>query len=323
MPEVGLFLIPEPATPVDTIIGWAKRADEQGFDSVWLGDHLIDYKGGDPVAEGPPDSFTTMTAIAAVTTRIKLAWGTLNPSFRNPAVLAKMLATLDQISHGRVICSFGAGWLKPEYEQYDVPFIEDHDERIAHEREVIELVKQLWTHPGPERVTYEGRWVRAKELGFNPAPYQKPHPPIWVGGDSPATLALAQELGDGWIPLSRGELDTLRELRADPAWPSRPFTVARVTRIIVGDSFDAVRHEVEAAYEVYKKTATLEAPPTFEDFASRHAVGSVDDVLAKLAEYEEVGVTHHLAMFDDEDQQERCARLVLPRLHEVAAVASA
>src|SRR5919201_571848 len=146
MARIGVYINPEPQTPVAQILDQARTADRQGFDSVWLGDHLIDYRGR-VVPEGPPDSFTLMTAIGAVTTRIRLAWGMLNPSFRNPAVLAKMLATLDQVTSGRVICSLGAGWLKPEYEAYDVPFLDDHAERIAHEREVVQLLKELWTHP--------------------------------------------------------------------------------------------------------------------------------------------------------------------------------
>ena len=97
MTKVGLFLNPVPTTPIDEIVRAAQRGDEQGFDSVWLGDHLIDYRGRLSDA-GPPDSFTMMVAIGAVTTRIRLAWGMLNPSFRNPAVLAKMLATLDQLT---------------------------------------------------------------------------------------------------------------------------------------------------------------------------------------------------------------------------------
>src|SRR5262249_25091310 len=179
----------------------ARTADRQGFASVWLGDHLIDYRGEPFVADGPLEAFTLMTAIGAVTSRVRLAWGMLNPSFRNPAVLAKMLATLDHITEGRVICSLGAGWLRPEYVAYDVPFIEDHDERIAHEREVVELLKLLWTQPAPEPVTYEGEYVRVRDLQFNPAPHQRPHPPIWIGGDSETTVQLALDLGDRRLPL--------------------------------------------------------------------------------------------------------------------------
>src|SRR5919201_3511430 len=189
MARIGVYINPEPTVPVAAILDQAQTADRQGFDSVWLGDHLIDYRDR-VVPDGPPDSFTLMAAIGATTERIRLAWGMLNPSFRNPALLAKMLATLDQITEGRVICSLGAGWLQPEYQAYDIPFIADHDERIAHEREVVELLKRLWTRPAPERVTFEGKYVRVRELAFNPSPWQKPHPPIWVGGDSAATLAL-------------------------------------------------------------------------------------------------------------------------------------
>jgi alkanesulfonate monooxygenase SsuD/methylene tetrahydromethanopterin reductase-like flavin-dependent oxidoreductase (luciferase family) len=314
MAQVGLFVNPPADTSCDAVIEQARVAEQQGFDSVWLGDHLIDYKGGTPVSEGPPDSFTLMTAIGAVTSRIRLAWGMLNPSFRNPAHLAKMLATLDQITHGRVICAFGAGWLKPEYEAYDIPFIEDHDERIAHEREVIQLAKALWTQPAPEQVTFEGTYVRAHELAFNPAPWQRPHPPIWVGGDSEATVALATELADGWVPLSRAEPEIVQELQATPGWPDRPFTVVRLTRMLVGETLDAVRGEAEEAYEVVRSTATLKAPPTFEDFLAREVIGSPEDCVRRVAELEDAGIGYHLVSFENDDQQERAARLLLPRL---------
>lgn len=314
MAQVGLFINPPAHMGCDEIIEQALVAERQGYDSVWLGDHLIDYKGGAGVAEGPPDSFTLMTAIGARTSRIRLGWGTLNPSFRNPAHLAKMIATLDQITHGRVICSFGAGWLKAEYEAYDIPFIEDHDERIAHEREVIQLLKELWTRPAPERVTFEGRYVRARDLAFNPAPWQKPHPPILVGGDSDPTVGLATELADGWVPLSRAEPEILQELKAGPGWPERPFTVVRLTRMIVGETSDSVRGEAEEAYEVVKNTATLKAPPSFDEFLAREVIGSPEDCLRRIAELEHAGIGYHLVSFEDDDQQERAARLLLPRL---------
>jgi alkanesulfonate monooxygenase SsuD/methylene tetrahydromethanopterin reductase-like flavin-dependent oxidoreductase (luciferase family) len=272
--RVGLYINPPAATSADDILAQAQTGDRQGFDSVWLGDHLFDYRGEPYVSEGPVDSFTIMTAIGATTTRIRLAWGMLNPSFRNPAVLAKMLATLDQITHGRIICTLGAGWLKPEYEAYGIPFIDDHAERIAHEREVAQLLKQLWTRPAPDRVSFEGKYVQTRELPFNPAPYQKPHPPIWIGGDSEPTMVLVKELGNGWVPLLRGEPDIVRELRAAPDWPARPMTVVRLSRIIVGETRDEILSEAKEAYEVVRNTATLQPPPTFEEFLAREVIGS-------------------------------------------------
>ena len=313
MAQVGVFINPEPSTPASAILEQARAADRQGFASVWLGDHLIDYRGRH-VAEGPFESFTLMTAIGAQTKRIRLAWGMLNPSFRNPALLAKMLATLDWITEGRVICSLGAGWLKPEYVAYDVPFVEDHDERIAHEREVALLLKELWTHPAPDSVTVEGEYVRVRELQFNPAPYQRPHPPIWIGGDSEPTLALAQEVGDGWVPLMRGQPDIVRELRADPSWPTRPFTVVRLTRLLVAETMDAVLPEAEEAYELVRNTATLKPPPSFEEFLASEVIGSPEECLQRLDEMAQAGIDYHLVTFENQGQQERAARLLLPRL---------
>jgi alkanesulfonate monooxygenase SsuD/methylene tetrahydromethanopterin reductase-like flavin-dependent oxidoreductase (luciferase family) len=210
---------------VDAVLREARLADDLGFDSVWTGDHLLGIRG-EPAADRPLESWTLMTAIGAITQRVRIAFAMLNPSFRNPAVLAKMLATLDQITHGRVICTLGAGWFQDEYTAYDVPFLEDHDERIAHEREVAQLLVQLWTHPAPQRTTFEGRFVRVRDLAFNPAPVQQPHPPIWIGGNSPTTQALVKELASGWVLLSAGDVkDTIAQARAAADWPAREIEI--------------------------------------------------------------------------------------------------
>jgi alkanesulfonate monooxygenase SsuD/methylene tetrahydromethanopterin reductase-like flavin-dependent oxidoreductase (luciferase family) len=210
----------------DAVLQEARAADELGYDSVWTGDHLLGIRG-EPRPDAPLETWTLMTAIGAVTKNVRIAFAMLNPSFRNPALLAKMLSTLDQITHGRVIASLGAGWFQDEYAAYNVPFIEDHDERIAHEREVALLLKELWTHPAPERTTFEGRYIRVKDLQFNPKPLQQPHPPIWIGGNSPSTQALVKEVADGWALLSAGNVsDTIAGARAAADWPSRPIEIA-------------------------------------------------------------------------------------------------
>ena len=209
----------------DAVLDEARQADAQGFDSVWTGDHLLGIRG-DPVPDGPLETWTLMTAIGAVTERVRIGFAMLNPSFRNPALLAKMLATLDQITHGRVICPLGAGWFEGEYTAYDVPFIADHDARIAHEREVALLLKELWTHPAPELTTFHGQYVNAHDLPFNPRPFQQPHPPIWIGGNSLATQALVKEFADGWVLLSAGDIrPVLEEARSASDWPTRPVEI--------------------------------------------------------------------------------------------------
>jgi alkanesulfonate monooxygenase SsuD/methylene tetrahydromethanopterin reductase-like flavin-dependent oxidoreductase (luciferase family) len=313
MAKLGLYINPAADTPALSIVEQARVGERQGFDSVWLGDHLIDYRGEPYVPEGPPDSFTLMTAIGAVTSRIRLGWGTLNPSFRNPALLAKMVATLDQLTRGRVICSLGAGWLQAEYDAYGIPFIADHDERIAQEREVAMLLKLLWTTPAPEPVTFEGDFVRVRDLAFNPAPYQKPHPPILIGGDSELTLSLAKELGDGWVSLTRGQLDVVRELRAAPDWPSRPMTVARLSHVLVADTRDAVIPDAKRAHATIAGTY-LDPPGGFEEFLAREPIGTPDECLEKLAAYDAAGIDTHLATFETDEQQARVGQLLLPLL---------
>ncbi len=132
----GVRLTEQP--DVDRMIRQARLADEQGYDSVWLNDHLMPPAPGAPPPGGLPpfDAWTTMTAIGALTRHVRLCWSMLNPFFRQPALLAKMVATLDQITHGRAVLSLGAGWFKLECDAYDLPFLDDHAARIAHEREI-------------------------------------------------------------------------------------------------------------------------------------------------------------------------------------------
>jgi len=306
--KLGLLLHPERG--VEAVLAEARAADEQGFDSVWLFDHLMEFRG-QPGPDGPLDSFTLMTAVGAITSRTRLAWAMLNLSFRHPAVLAKMLATLDQITHGRVICSAGAGWFEEEYRAYDLPFVEDHDERIAAAAEALRLMRELWTHPAPERVSFEGRYVKVKDLAFSPAPCQQPHPPIWFGGDSEATQRVVKDLADGWVML-RTSPDAVATALASPDWPARPMTLVRNSRVVVG----ATRDEALATVErMVKEQAGAQAMPrSVEEFLDRFVAGSADECLAQLSEIEATGINYLRLAFEDAEQQARVAREVLPRL---------
>jgi alkanesulfonate monooxygenase SsuD/methylene tetrahydromethanopterin reductase-like flavin-dependent oxidoreductase (luciferase family) len=303
--KIGMLLHPERG--VDAVLEEARAADEQGFDSVWLFDHLMDIRGSQG-PEGPLDSFILMTAIGAITRRTRLAWAMLNPSFDYPSVLAKRLATLDHITRGRVICSLGAGWFKEEYQAYNIPLLEDHDERIAQEREVILLLKQLWTHPAPEKVTFEGTYVRCDELQFNPAPYQQPHPPIWVGGDSPATLALVKEQADGWVMLSSGNPETLGRVLGEPDWPTRPMTLVRNVWIFAAESESTAIAQATQAFNTGAVRGTL------DDFLRNNVIGTPQQCLARMREIEAWGINYIRAAFASVDQQADAARMVLPLL---------
>ncbi len=299
----------------DAVLREARRADEQGFDSVWLFDHLLGFRGSH-VPHEPLDSFTLMTAVGAVTTRVRLAWAMLNPSFRNPAVLAKMLATLDVITHGRVICSLGAGWFEEEYRAYDLQFLDDHADRIRHEREVALLLKELWTHPAPERVTFDGEYVRVRDLAFNPQPIQQPHPPLWIGGDSDDTLALVKEVADGWVMLRSGSPETLSGVLSSPDWPTRPMTVARTAQVYIGSSHAAALDEAQQAVAAGQSGQAR----TVEDVVKIAVIGTPEECLQRFEEMASWGINYLRLGFWSEAQQDLFARRALPEVLEREAL---
>jgi alkanesulfonate monooxygenase SsuD/methylene tetrahydromethanopterin reductase-like flavin-dependent oxidoreductase (luciferase family) len=290
--KFGLLLHQERGA--DSVIAEARLADDQGFDSVWLFDHLMSIRpNGDHRPDEPLETFTLLTAVGAVTQRVRLAFAMLNLSFRHPPVLAKMLATLDQITHGRVICSIGAGWFEEECAAYDIPFVADHDERIAREREIALLFKALWTHPAPERTTFRGQYVNVVDLPFNPAPFQQPHPPIWIGGDSTPTLDLAKEVGDGWVTLRAATRENLQAVRAAPDWPRRDFTIVRNAAVLVGDTASEVPNAI---------------------------FGTPEQVASQIREIGTWGVNYLRLAFDTPQRQTVFATRVLPLLDQAATL---
>jgi alkanesulfonate monooxygenase SsuD/methylene tetrahydromethanopterin reductase-like flavin-dependent oxidoreductase (luciferase family) len=309
MVKLGVLLHPERG--VDAVFEEARQSDQQGFDSIWLGDHIIGH--GYTGSDGPLDSLTLMTALGAVTTQTRLAWSILNPNFRYPAMLAKVLATLDQITKGRVICSLGSGSVPSEHKAYNIPVVEEHDARVEHSREVVQLLKELWTHPAPEKVTFRGQYVQTDDLAFAPEPYQKPHPPIWLGGESEATIKNVIDLADGWIMLTRGSADRLSQVLARSDWPKRPMTIVRVIRMFVAEDGDTAVAEAKASFE-HDPVGKGGAAATLDEFIQREIVGTPDDCLRRIAELEAAGTNYLRINFDTLQQQERAARLVLPRL---------
>ena len=174
----------------------ALKADELGFHSIWTSDHLMHPF---PVSGKPEfychEAWTTLSALGALTKRVKLGFSVLVPAFRRPSVIAKMATTLDILSNGRLILCIGAGWFKKEYDAYDIPW-EEHDFRIEREREAALVIKALFTQTS---ASFDGKYYRLREAVMEPKPVQKPHPPIWIGGDLFKTVNLAAKLADGWF----------------------------------------------------------------------------------------------------------------------------
>jgi len=174
----------------------ALKADELEFHSIWMSDHLMHpFQVGELPMYYCHEAWTVMTALAALTKKVRLGFSMLIPGFRYPSVLAKMAASLDEISNGRLVMGVGAGWFKQEYDAYGIPW-QEHDKLIEMEREAVLVMKALWTQPV---ANFTGRYYHVKEAVMEPKTVQKPHPPVWIGGDSPKTMELAGQLGDGWF----------------------------------------------------------------------------------------------------------------------------
>lgn len=311
--KIGVTLGADPLAPASALIAQAQAAERQGFDSVWLADHLVPYWGQvEPTPHAPYEAVTMMTAIGALTSRIRLGWATLNPSFRRAPVLAKALATLDVITSGRVICTLGAGWLQEDFDAYGLTYRE-HDERVAQVREVAELFKELWTNPAPGRVTYQGRYVSVNNLAFNPAPYQEPHPPIWIGGDSEPMQAIVRDIADGWMTL-RTPLQELPGILAGPGWGARPLTVMRVIQVIVQPTRDQALAQARVLYDELMQSPLVGMLGSFDDFAGSEVVGDPQDCVRRIRELETMGVNYLLARFTTPEAQAAAGRLLLPLL---------
>ena len=203
--DIGLIL-PNTGRLVsrDLLFAAADMGEQAGFASLWTADHLVFPTS--PAPAGPsggrghtvrmdPDHpvyepLTVLAAIAARTRTVRLGISILILPLRNPILAAKTIATLDQLSGGRVICGIGLGWIAEEYELLGAPWAE----RGAYLDEQIACLQALWTE---QRPAHHGRWHQFSEVGFQPKPAQA-RLPIWVGGNTPPAMRRAARLGDGW-----------------------------------------------------------------------------------------------------------------------------
>jgi alkanesulfonate monooxygenase SsuD/methylene tetrahydromethanopterin reductase-like flavin-dependent oxidoreductase (luciferase family) len=164
-------------------------------------DHFYQLPAHGSVKEPFLDAWTVLPALAAVTSRIRLGAMVSPVGYRNPALLARMAASLDHISNGRMNFGFGAGGFKPEYQSYGFDFIAKPSIRLAQMKEALQLILGLWTDPG---FTFRGKYFHVENAILEPKPLQKPHPPILIGGVGPkVTLRIIAELGDAcnlWGP---------------------------------------------------------------------------------------------------------------------------
>jgi probable F420-dependent oxidoreductase len=169
-------------------VAMARAAQAAGFDSMWLGDHLL-YRGDGRPERGPWEAWTLLAALAGVTERIDLGPLVACLAFHPPALLAKMAATVDEVSGGRLVLGVGAGWNEPEFRAFGIPF----DHRVSRFEESFEIVRRLLSG---ERVTLPGRFWQADDAVLLPKPARRP--PIMVGSAGERVLSIALPHVDAW-----------------------------------------------------------------------------------------------------------------------------
>lgn len=209
----------------DAILQLARATEQAGLDSVWVADHVVmpavftsDYpmealQGFNPVEhETFFEPLVTLAFVASQTSRVRLGTSIIVPTLRHPAYTAKLVATLDNLSGGRVVLGVGAGWLREEFDALGVEPFERRGELLD---EHIAVMRALWSS---EVATFEGAHYRLPPVRSAPKPARTSGPPIWIGGTSRAALRRVASMGDGWQPMAVGpsELSTmvpqLREL---------------------------------------------------------------------------------------------------------------
>lgn len=174
-----------------------KEAEALGFDSAWNFDHFAPIRGdiNGPCLEG----WTMLAALAAETSKLRMGTLVTGNTYRNPALLAKMVSTVDQISNGRVYLGIGAAWFEREHQAYGFPFYtaKERAERLG---EALEVITKLWTADHP---SFSGKYYLLDKAPFNPPPVQKPHPPIVIGGKGKKwIMPLVAKYADGWnVPI--------------------------------------------------------------------------------------------------------------------------
>ena len=299
-----------PMSSPEALRSLAQRAEESGFDSVWVSDHIILPRQVDSFYPYAPDGVATfrpdepyyeplaaLNFLAGCTQRVRLGTHVLILPYRNPVLTAKILSTLDVLSGGRVILGAGVGWMEEEFQALG---LNTYPERGAVTDEYIRLYKELWTQEHPE---FQGKYYQLSGAGFQPKPVQKPHPPIWIGGHTGPAIRRAATLGDGWMPIGLRP-PAILEPEEYAAKAARLRTLTRRA----GRPEDAV-------------ALCFSTNISFDDASGpsrRMMSGRPEQVAADLRQYQDLGVRNFILSFQGDtaagmqESMEQFSRQVMP-----------
>ena len=297
LPTRGPTAAPE---ALETLVA---RGEALGFASVMIADHVVfpvtitskypyTVTGAFPGGGDALEQLALMAFIAGKTRRLRLVSSVMILPHRNPVVTAKTLATIDVLSNGRVTVGVGVGWMREEFRALGAP---DFDRRGAVSDEYLRIFKTLWTQ---SPASFEGEFYRFESIRCLPAPVQKPHPPIWVGGHSPAALRRAARHGDGWHPVG-----------ANPAVPLRPAelraSLDELFRLTEKEGRDPRALTISYKAPVYDVTQALDAAGA----ERRPFSGSHAQIADDVATYARLGVSELIFDFRSDSLSESLERM--------------
>jgi F420-dependent oxidoreductase-like protein len=262
---------PNIGQPWDEVLAVARHAEQVGYDGVWAADHFM--PAGDDVSAPVAECWTTLAALAASVPRVRLGALVSGNTYRHPAVLAKMAATIDQISGGRVILGIGGGWQENEHAAYGIDFF-TVKERLARLDEACQVIKALTTHG---RADFDGRYYRLVQAPLEPKPVQSPLPLLVGGGGEKVTMRIAAQYADEWN--TWGMPDVLRHKMA----------VLDQHCAAVGRDPKEIQRSAQALLFLSDDPAFLERVRGGAGGRASIA-GNVDEVRAVVAEYAEAGL---------------------------------
>jgi len=293
--KIGLTLpMRGPLANPEDIKTLVEQAETLGFDHLGVNDHIIVPKsissrypysatGTFPGAVSGEclDMFTLLAYVAAISVKPRLVTAITVVPHRGAVHTAKIVATIDVLSGGRVDLGIGAGWMKEEFDALNIPPFKDRG-RVTDE--YLQACKALWTEDDP---AFDGEFVQFKNISFLPKPVQKPHPPIWVGGESPAALRRAVRHGDVWFPIAnnpRHPLDSITRFKAG---------IERLHQTAEKHGRDPHSIGIALFANWYDETKTAQT-----DEGERHLLtGSADNIAEDIEALGELGVSDLLLQF--------------------------
>jgi alkanesulfonate monooxygenase SsuD/methylene tetrahydromethanopterin reductase-like flavin-dependent oxidoreductase (luciferase family) len=255
--------------PYDTIRAIAQQAETDGFDSIWLADHLFYRYPGEPT-RGIWECWTMLAALAEATQRVEIGTLVLCNSFRNPAILAKMATTADEVSDGRLILGIGAGWNEPEYQAFGLPF----DHRVDRFEEALQILGPLLQEG---HVDFAGQYFQARNCDIVPRGLRAFGPPLLVGSEQgPRMLKLTAQYADLWNTGYMGKPETMAE------------PLAKIEAACLEIGRDPATLGITALIGLWFPDLQAEQPSFFD----KPLTGTVQEIAAAMRGYEELGVQH-------------------------------